>query len=276
MARTGAVSADGHQVAIGYDDGSIEIRELATGRLQHEFSGGTNATDPLRFSPDGHLLAARNRNPPKAAMVGAFTLWDARTGARLPELPAFVEDRACSFEFSHHGKWLAVGRADDSVLIWDLTGQRELLRPMSGHSYDIVSLAFSPDDQTLASASWDTTVRLWDVATGREKRILPGHKLCAGYVSFSPDGQTLATAAGDDVVRLWHVTSGQEMMVLQPFRVQSSMFTEVRFSPDGNTLAASWPISMFSAPTNSSAQFWYAPSLRGIDAPRFRDWLGLR
>jgi tetratricopeptide (TPR) repeat protein len=63
-------------------------------------------------------------------------------------------------------------------------------------------VAFSPDGQTLASASWDNTVRLWRVADGQELRTLTGHTSYVYSVAFSPDGQTLASA-GDDTVRLW-------------------------------------------------------------------------
>jgi WD40 repeat protein len=64
---------------------------------------------------------------------------------------------------------------------------------LSGHTDDVFTLAFSPDGQTLASGSWDGTIRLWDVATGRAI----GQGMVAGTtvnsIAFSPDGQTLAS-----------------------------------------------------------------------------------
>src|SRR5262249_60191754 len=60
------------------------------------------------------------------------------------------------------------------------------------------SLAFSPDGKVLASGGWDDTVRLWDVATGKELRKIDAHKAMVGRVVFSADGKVLASRGGLD------------------------------------------------------------------------------
>jgi WD40 repeat protein len=67
-----------------------------------------------------------------------------------------------------------------------------------------------PDGATLATASGDQTVRLWDVATGAARGgPLVGHKGLIRAVAFSPDGKLLASAGEDDTIRLWDVQTGK-------------------------------------------------------------------
>jgi WD40 repeat protein len=63
-------------------------------------------------------------------------------------------------------------------------------------------VTFAPDGQTLAAASRDGDIRLWDVASG-EGRSLAGHEVGVAQVEFSPDGRTIASAGLDHTVRLW-------------------------------------------------------------------------
>ena len=66
-------------------------------------------------------------------------------------------------------------------------------------------MAFSPVGRLLASASADTTVQIWDPATGEHRRTLTGHKDFVRAVAFSPDGRLLASGSDDTTVRLWNL-----------------------------------------------------------------------
>ena len=65
-------------------------------------------------------------------------------------------------------------------------------------------MSYSPDGKTLASASLDKTVKLWDVSTGKELKTLNGHQSSVNSVSYSPDGKTLASASSDNTIILWN------------------------------------------------------------------------
>jgi WD40 repeat protein len=176
----------------------------------------------LAFSSDGKTVAAHAGD-----YVSVLDIDSGRETSRLPTIESGVR----SLAFSPDGRVLAGGWL--SVSLWDLTRPAE--HPVVLPHARVHSVAFSPDGATLATASQDSSVKLWDVATLQAVATLAGHTDAVHSIVFDPDGGALASGSGDHTIKLWDIATRREITTLTGHA--AGVYT-VAFSADGRSLAS--------------------------------------
>jgi WD40 repeat protein len=111
----------------------------------------------------------------------------------------------------------------------------QLMLPI-GHAEVIDAIALSPDGGFVVSGAQDNTLKLWEIATGREVRTLRGHDDVVFGVAFSPDGKYIISGSDDRKLKLWDVSTGNE---IRTFHGHKDMILSVAYSPDGRYIASS-------------------------------------
>ena len=240
-----AFSPDSRILASGSNDNTIILWDVATRKpIGQPLIGHANWVRSVAFSPDSKILASGDED-------ATIFIWDVSTGRPISQPLIGHTSAISSLAFSPDGMTLASGSWDFTISLW---GVPTLLisstaaplapagQPFARHTDRVNSVAFSPDGKILASGSNDTSVILWDVATGNsidQPLIGLTSPLDQPYwvrsVAFSPDGKILASGGYPDII-LWDIATHK--LIGQLLTEHTNWVESVAFSPDGKILAS--------------------------------------
>jgi serine/threonine protein kinase/WD40 repeat protein len=244
-AFTISLSANLRMLAEGFEDGTISLRDTTTGETS-SLNVSTGRVRELALSPDGQQLISGGFNQPlrwwdlrtktnsilapgthrvlfspEGATLAVFVnperveLWNIATRTLRTVLVADAPSGPAA-TFSPDGRLLAIAsdplEPEQSIQFWETTHGKPV-GVCIGHKQGILSLAFSADGKTLASASHDNTIKLWNTATRQELLSFPLPGAGFGGLLFSPDGQLLvASQTGKESgLRFFPATLFEEM-----------------------------------------------------------------
>jgi len=189
--------------------------------------------ESLSFSPDGRYIVSGNilRGTDEYSMEAIIRIWDTETGQQIRSFSAGGA-WGISLVFSpDSSKIISVTNWSEStnVILWDVASGK-IIREMGslGAHCGGSSIEFNSNGSQIISGSWEGTVKIHDISTGREIRTFSGNPL-----SFSPDGRQVLSVDGNiyirgNTIRLWDVSTGCEI------RTFSGNFAS--FSPDGRQI----------------------------------------
>ncbi len=217
---------EGKYLASASRDRTIRIWELKTGETVRVLQGHEASVSRLAASRDGDSLISASND-------GTVRVWSWRPPESVHTWDA-GQGELYSVAIDPKEKWLVTGGGDGSLVVWSLPSREKLHDFKKPHTDGITRLAFSPNGRLLASASDDSTIKLWDATTFKELRKLKGHSDGVYSLAFSRDSQYLASAGLDGKIGLWEVETDTRSLVAGH---EPDAYT-VAFSPDGKLLAS--------------------------------------
>jgi WD40 repeat protein len=215
----------------------LTIHDARTGReITRYANGDLNDVETIRFSTDGQILALgcgdhrvrlwHPEPPSRSRILGRH---------RVDGVKGEIHKEAWCVAISPDNRIVASGGDDGQVRRWQIETGAEL-RPLRGHYSLVTSVAFSPDNETLASASFslEQPIILWDLSKGRKKRTLTGHANFVRALAFGPSPNLLVSTGRDYTTMIWDAADGTRKNVI-PHRPRGG--SSIAISPDGHTIA---------------------------------------
>lgn len=249
-----AISPDGQWLAAAGERGTVALFDRTSGKLvqklngHDETAGGTGSVRSVIFHTQQPWLFSTGDD----GQISVWSLPQADREAAIVQQWS-VDSNAGSLAIDPDGQVLASGHVDGLIRLWQLDASQSLpvaigntdgpqpWRELKAHQQRIAEnggLAFSPDGQILASASYDDTVQVWNWQDEQaSSKVLHGHSNDVHNVMFSLDGQRLASSSADHSIIIWDTQTGQKLRTLKGHQ---NMVFGLQFTDDDLLASASF------------------------------------
>ncbi|EGD74849.1 WD40 repeat-containing protein SMU1 [Salpingoeca rosetta] len=202
--------------------GKTAVKELEEERMVARVHktiklGGKSHCESAAFSPDGKFLVS-------GSVDGLIEVWNHKSGKLRKDLRYQAEERIMMMEtpvlalaFSRDSEMLVSASQAGKMRVWKVSTGQCLRKYERAHAEGITCVAFSRDNSQIASSSFDHTVKIHGLRSGRMMKEFRGHKSFVNSVCYSMDYSRLISASSDGTVKIWHIKSGECVSTLDSF-----------------------------------------------------------
>jgi WD40 repeat protein len=245
--KTAEFNSDGTTIVTASVDTTARLWDAKSGNMLRELKH-EDVVNSAKFSSDSRLVVT-------ASDDGKVRIWNTDTGELIKE-PVEHEEKVKVAIFSPSGNYIATDAMNRTGKIIDIRNFKELtLNDLRG---PVATNDFSHDDKLLVTEGGPDMAKVWDVATGKERFLLKGHKAAISMVSFSPVEAYIVTASYDSTAKVWSATDGR---LIAELTGHTGRVNSAKFSNNGKyivTAGSDNTARMWDAKTGSLIKIFYS------------------
>ena len=189
----------------------------------------SNPIECITSSPNGEWIAL-------GSMEGVISVWniDGLCQKNIEGINKQIDgrtNRVKVLRFTQDNRFLISGSSDKLIRIWDIGDRNSnCISTLAGHTDSITCIVLHPNGESLASASKDGSIRIWNVKEKRCEKELKGHKECPVTIRFCNGGKRLISVSFDKTIRIWDI-EGHKKDCLKVIE-QPNAINSLAISPD--------------------------------------------